>query len=88
MVLDQADCNTRLRSHEGKRYPAIDYLGEEMLSVASEFVHDSRTGMELIYQRDYNVNVQNTHDRVHKKSHGLLHCPHRSEDRNLWLKSL
>ena len=52
-VLDQSEFEERLRAFEGRQYPAIAYLGGEMLGVDPEFVHDCREGLEMIYQRDY-----------------------------------
>jgi tetratricopeptide (TPR) repeat protein len=66
VVLDQAEYNAMLRSHEGKRYPAIAYLGGEMLGVDPAFVHDSRTGLELIYQRDYKKAMAHWNDMGRK----------------------
>ncbi len=53
VVIDQAEYNARLKAQEGKRFPAVAYLGAEMLDVDPEFVQDCRRGMELIYLRDY-----------------------------------
>ncbi len=53
VVQDQAAYDKRLKAYEGRKYPAIAYLGAEMLDVDPEFVHDCRKGLELIFQRDY-----------------------------------
>ena len=50
---DQAAYDARLQAYEGRRFPAVVYLGAEMLQVEPEFIYDCREGLELIYQRDY-----------------------------------
>jgi len=53
IVEDQAAYNLRLEEFEGRQYPAVAYLGAEMLGVTPEFVQDCRSGMDLLYLRDY-----------------------------------
>jgi tetratricopeptide (TPR) repeat protein len=55
---DQAAFDARVKTFEGREYPAIEYLGASWLRLEPKFVHECRDAVEALYRRDYNAAKQ------------------------------